>query len=621
MFNRKVFLNALFFSAVLLLAYYFLAANMAVVELHVETDKPTAFRIYYATAPSQWSQEKSAAVHLKPEQTGYSFRLTDLRNIKELRIDTSEKPATVTVQSIVLRQSGFKPLLIDSTEQFALLRPANGIARFSYTDEGFTVVPSSEDPFLVFTLPPLDRDFNAITELWRLLLLVALAFLCAAAVPRFSRRYRFLLCCALAVLTLVGVMAGVSRYNAHPDEAVHVRAAAYYKNHLLPPPIGAPETLDTYSVYGASRLHSGEIAYFFAGKFAQLLAPLQIRDYLAMRYFNVTLFAVMLILAVRWVPFRVILLPVMLSPQIWYMFSYFNSEGFGLVIALLISYQVVNRESLWNRMLDGEEIRCTACAIAALGGLLALLLLSKKNFYFYGLFLALYFIWRLWFKKTVLDRGSVFRLVSVVLIGISVFASVRFIDSYVNDFEKGRRRAEATEKYASEMYKPSTPLKDKYAYLYLKERGVKAMDLLRHNRWGEKSFRTAFGGYGYTSVSASEKYYDAVRYSSLLLLLVTTALVLVRGGLEGISLLLITTASATGLIALSFYHSWTMDFQAQGRYFLPIVGMASVFTFHARKYLANSICGLLFFTLFGISLYSFILVGLAGIPKIVQPLG
>lgn len=616
MSKRNVVLNICFLSVIFLVAYYFLIFNMAVVELNVKTDHSTTFRIYYKTTDSHWSQRRSAVLRIKPGRLHYKFRLGNLRHIDELRIDTSEKPAVVTVHSMTFIQSGYEPLLINSEKQFEQLQVANGIAKFSYTNEGFTVVPATSDPFLIYATPPLEKNFNWIEELARLAFIVLLATVVAMSSPVIVTRYRFALGCSLVVLTLVSVMAGVSKYNVHPDELAHVRAAEYFTDHYLPPPVGDSETLDTYSVYGSSRLHIGEIAYLFAGKFAQLLAPLRLDSYIAMRFFNVTLFGVLCLLALKFIHFRIILLPVLLSPQIWYIFSYFNSEGYSLFITLLVSYQMVSEKSSWNRLLTMEKVKSSLFAIIGLGILLSLLLLAKKNFYFYGLFLVLYFIWRLWFKKTVLTKSNLLRIASVVIVGLTIFSAVRLTDNYINDFEKDKKKYEAEEAYASEQYKPSTPLDKKFGYLFLKDRGITAMEALRGYQWGEKSFRTAFGGYGYTSVSASPRYYDAVRYTALLLLFIVAVLGATRGGWEGRTLLAITFVTAVGLISMAFYHSWTRDFQAQGRYFLPIVGMLSIFVFHLRHSLSNLACTLLFFTLFGISVYSFIFVGLAGISKI-----
>jgi hypothetical protein len=208
-----------------------------------------------------------------------------------------------------------------------------------------------------------------------------------------------------------------------------------------------------------------------------------------------------------------------LSPQVWYIFSYFNSEAFALFIILLISYQMVVRQSAWNRLLDPDSTSVPVLAILVLGFLLGLFLLLKLNFYLYGVFLFFYFVWRLVFKKTILARKNVYCIFTVALIGFSIFGVVRLTDSYINDFSKKEKYIEVREKYAHKMYKPSTPLDKKYAYLQMRDRGVSLAKILDPGRWGEKSFRSSFGEYGHMTVAASLSYYNCVRYIGLLLVL------------------------------------------------------------------------------------------------------
>jgi hypothetical protein len=68
-------------------------------------------------------------------------------------------------------------------------------------------------------------------------------------------------------------------------------------------------------------------------------------------------------------------------------------------------------------------------------------------------------------------------------------------------------------------------------------------------------------------------------------------------------------------VLLSAYHSWTLDFQPQGRYLFPILPMIA-FLFHRyRESLRSRVFNLLFGCLFACSVYSFVFVGLKNIPK------
>lgn len=608
-------------SLIFIVLYHFLVTSLAVVDLQVVTDNRTSFKIYYSDSTRSWSESRMAEILIKPGKKHYSMRLANLKKIEEIRIDTSEKTANVQVASLVISQPGFAPVRIDSPEQFAELEVGGGIADFSYSNKGFLVQPSSTDPILFYSLPPLQPENEVVAQLLRILALVLLAFTLVTASKNMFADFRFVLPAGLVVLTLIVVMASLSNYNQHPDEGVHVAAAAYYVDHNLPPEIGDPAVADTYSQYGYSRLNSGEVSYFFAGKFAQFLAPLQLPEYRVFRYFNVTLFSFLLLLAAYNIPFRVLLLPLLLSPQVWYIFSYFNSEGFALVVILLIAYQMVVVESTWNRFLAGDGAGCSWWKLVSIVVLLGLLLLLKPNFYFFGIYIFLYFTWRLLYKKTEFSKATLLRVVVVALAGIAVFVSVRVFDSSINDFKKSEKILEARETYAHKLFKPSTPIHKKYVYLQMKERGVTLETIFNTHRWGEKIFRSSFGEYGYTSVAGTYEYYDFVRYLSVVVFLVISFFTIKNGGWEGLSLLAITVGSAFLLMIAALYQAWAVDFQAQGRYLLPMAGMLSMFAYHMRDKLANLPCVSVLTAMFMVSLYSFIFVALAGIAKVSVALG
>lgn len=619
--NFKTIFRGVSLSLIFIALYHFLVTSLAVVDLQVVTDNRTKFKIYYSDSTRSWSEGRMAEILITPGKKNYSMRLADLKKIQEIRIDTSEKIANVQVKSLVISQPGFAPIHIDSPAHFEQLEVGGGIADFSFTTNGFLVKPSSGDPNLFYTLPSLQAENITGAQLARIFALVLFAFALARASKSMFSEFRFVIPAGLVVLTLIIVMASLSKYNQHPDEGVHVGAAQYFVDHNIPPEIGDPAVAHTYSVYGYSRLNLGEISYFFAGKFAKLLEPLQLPGFRVFRYFNVTLFAFLLLFAVYKKPFRLILLPLLLSPQIWYIFSYFNSEGFAMVVILLIAYQMVVPDSTWNRFLTPDGPSCSWWKLPGVVALLGLLLLLKPNFYFFGIYIFFYFAWRLVYKKTEFSKPVLIRVVLIALAGISVFVGIRLVDSSIHDFQKSERIMEAREKYADELFKPSTPLDKKFAYLQMKERGVTLDTILHGHYWGEKIFRTSFGEYGYTSVAATYGYYNFVHYQALIVLIVISFFTMKNGGWEGVSLLSVTMGSALLLVIASLYQAWAVDFQAQGRYLLPVVGMFSMFSYHMREKLGNLPCVLVLSSLFMVSLYSFVFVALAGISKVTFALG
>ncbi len=105
---------------------------------------------------------------------------------------------------------------------------------------------------------------------------------------------------------MVTVMATVTHDSVHPDEKVHLSAVDYYSEHLLPPRIDDPSLADSFSVYGYTRLANLEAYYQLAGYFAAALEPLRLDNLLEARMFGIAMLLVLVILSLRYPPFRIL---------------------------------------------------------------------------------------------------------------------------------------------------------------------------------------------------------------------------------------------------------------------------------------------------------------------------
>jgi hypothetical protein len=298
-------------------------------------------------------------------------------------------------------------------------------------------------------------------------------------------------------------------------------------------------------------------------------------------------------------------------------FSYFNSDAFATFIGLLAGYQLAAEKSAFSTLLWGEESDYNWLKILLLGILFGLLLLLKKNFYVLYLFFLFYFIWKIWLLRPAWTRKTVFRFAAIVVVGCTLFIAFRGTDAWVNDFNKKELMFEARRQYAVYLFNPDTPLEHKHAYLQMRDRGISLKCFLEQDRWGEKSFYTAFGDYGYAQYPGSFVYYNYVRYTALLLLLTLVVSVAWQGKLPGILLVTISLAMPCLLIVVACYHAWTVDFQAQGRYLLPIIPILSVLLYHGQRLICRPLFYSLFLTMFSLSVYNFIMVGLRDIGKYV----
>lgn len=623
--KRVHLLRLALFALFCTLLYHVLAERQATVVLDLKSSEPTLFKFYWLNHPDElWNEDHARRVPLKRGEARYTTKLTDLAKIAVFRIDTSEKPAEVCIRSITIVQNGFAPIHLAGNGLTRITR-GEGVEAMRLTDEGLVVTPSGNDPQLFFDLPA-ERLRTAFWggEFAPLGAVFLFALLGGAALARYLAQIgsenghgeALVPLCLAVVLALVAAMATVSKVGAHPDELVHILAGDYYQHHILPPPVGADEIRPTYSQYGVSRLHSGEAAYFFLGKFARAFHALGLQSFMTQRLFNICLWALLFFLALARSDFRLLMVPALLSPQIWYIFSYVNSEAFAVFVMMLAVWQLGSPDSTWNRLLAGEPGRGRPvwAAVLYLGLLLALLLLLKKNFDFFLLFSGLYVFWRVAFGHTRLNRSNLRRIAAVLLVGLGLFGAVRGVDSYVNGFHKGEKMLLARYRMAEKLWNPGTPLEQRHPYLQMRDRGVSLRHMLQVDRWGAKSFRSAVGMYGFTAVSASYPYYRLFQYMGIFFLLAVSAAVLARGGLAGISLWALTLGTACALIGYACYNAWTTDFQPQGRYFLPIVGMLGLFFLEARAYLFRSLLTPLACAgLFLLSLYSFIWVALPGI--------
>ena len=606
------------FVLILMTGYYFLVVNSGLLQLELETDTRTVFKVYWPNRTGNFSERNMTELLIEPGKKIYSVRVNNTTKINSLRLDPSEKTAWITIKGLRIRQWGYPDCLMRSQGDFEDLEVISGVESLTRHDQGVTIQVKSSDPQLKLHLPSRERLFAPLTDPADAARLLSVALLAIAGYFLFGLFFNnsyFLPVLGAIALGLIVTMALISDFNTHPDEYVHVAAGEYFSDHTLPPKVGDPAITGTYSVYGVSRLHSGEIIYLLVGKYLRLLQPLYLEPFFLLRLFNVLLFGAIVLFSFNKKDFRFFLLPFLISPQIWYIFSSFNSDAFATFISLLAAYELAGKESALTSLAFSEQPKHTGIKITSLGLLLGFLLLLKQNFYFLYLFLFLYFFWKVWVLRPSWNRKKIFQLAAVLLIGCTVFAGVRLTDAWVNDFNKNELLLEARRQFADELYNPDTPIEKRHAYLEMRRRGTTLKHFLAADRWGEKSFRTSFGVYGYTQYSGSFAYYDYVRFIGIGLLLTLIFSIVYRGQGASIALLTIAIGSALLLIIAACLRAWNVDFQAQGRYFLPILPMAAVLFYHCRRIIFRPVFYMLFFSLFSLSVYNFVLVGLRDIGK------
>lgn len=125
-----------------------------------------------------------------------------------------------------------------------------------------------------------------------------------------------------------------------PDENMHIDAFTFFESHWTRPEVNSDEVY--YSPMGISRVYSGEIVYLLYGRIGSLIHrhyP-DLDPYTLYRFVNVSLLLITLsILAfVRCELFPPWLLALFLVciPQVPYIYSYANSDAFGVSISIFL---------------------------------------------------------------------------------------------------------------------------------------------------------------------------------------------------------------------------------------------------------------------------------------------
>ena len=422
---------------------------------------------------------------------------------------------------------------------------------------------------------------------------------------------------------LIMAMGFVGGLDVNPDEwRGHVRAAAYYIQNWLPPAVDDPRGESSISIFGVSYLWQIDPLYLFAAKATHVLSGVVSDFYLRLRLFNAFLFLSFVLIVVvqikrsKWVvPFLVI------TPQVWYVFSYFNNDAFPLFIAMLLAMQFINPESFLSRFLSAPTIRDSIGGGILTGILIGLLLSSKMNYRLYIAFLIFAGLWAILFEVSSRERlPRLKKWIFIGLVALLFYLPVYGYDQYVNDFKKDEKILSVMEHRAGYQFKLSTLKNDpssSYKGLHMKEKGVSFQELfIQNSYWWKMSFNSFFGVYSHMNLLSDEDYYLTVTYVlgafSLLILLYVAFTLPLQDKIFFLFVLLFAGLA----VGQSVYHSWINDYQPQGRYLfliLPIliVGLARLpAIFHTR---IMPLFGLIFFVL---SIWSFLFTGLKMIPKI-----
>ncbi len=579
----------------------YMEGGRAYLQIALRSSSPGLAAVYYDTG-SGLSEGASSKAMIEESQEDKNYRfLLPHASIRYLRFDPLMGPGRVSIRRLsIVDGYGHPYQRID----LAWLRPGNQIAEFKATDDQVVLATSdkADDP-QVYILPPtaipLDKERPFPVGAYAIRLLKNVAGIGLIGVILFWGYRRFqgvvsglldhvflrkqwpILCLACA-LGLILSMAFVSAFNQHPDEGGHVQSARFYFRNWIPPAVDDPRMVESISGWGLSYLFNLDVVYFFAAKTALLLQPLMMPDYVGLRLFNVLLFAILVFLIARRVQSsQLAVFALLATPQVWYIFSYFNNDAFPLFLSILIAIQCIDPMTGGYRFLHGPRFREHCLGGMLLGILVGLLLLSKLNYRLFLVFLCCFALWQIIFAQPPMSRLLLLKKWLLMgFVACCVFLPRYAHDQYINHFQKTENVTRIAEKHAHHMFKPSTvenSLSESYRGLAYKKKGVSWQQMFLHNtEWRDLTFRSMLGLYGYMNHHSEMAYYTTMK--GLFVLLFVVILICAVYGTGGSDVVLVFGACCSVLLScfVSVYYSWTTDYQPQGRYLFPIIAMLMI---------------------------------------------
>ena len=376
--------------------------------------------------------------------------------------------------------------------------------------------------------------------------------------------------------SLVLAAALTTPFGAHPDESFHALTAGFYKTCWLPPAANDPRVIPfLHPDYGRSYLlvTPPKLVYLLAAKFARVIEGAAVDFNMGLRLFNVALFVILCAVVLHRARDGMGVLFLMLTPQLWYIFSCFNGDALAFFLAFLTAVQLGYPDSLVGRYLDPATRRTGPGGGVVLGVLLGLSVLAKPHYYVVLAFVAAYAAGLVWAVPPCGRAAQLRKWLFVAAIACAVVLPVLACDLAINGPDKARAVSHLREAHAADGYKPSqmgTP--EAFWGQAMKARGVGLAEVLWERHWLKTSYESFTGVYGNMDLYGPAAGY--VAQGCLFLALAAAAVFAVRRrrlSRRKLALLLAGVGFASLVILQSLGRSWMFDFQAQGRYWLPIL--------------------------------------------------
>lgn len=357
---------------------------------------------------------------------------------------------------------------------------------------------------------------------------------------------------------LVLYMALVSRPCTHPDESETKGAIDYYLTNWKLPNFLDSQFYNTFSPYGDTRLEDRSIYYILTGKFTYAFKYLfHFTGYY--RLFGVFVFLLMIIIAAYWgKKNKAAFIPLILTPQVWYLFSYATSDAWDFFLCFVLTGELLIEDSLFNKALNITSKK--KCFGLGLFGLIsALIFMGKPNFYEVLLLAFIVLLFKLIYID---DKKDIIKKYAFVLLSFIICFGIRLcLDYHAYGFDKMKLYDEAKALHINEA---------KANYVSLKGQDHSLFEVISVDRFEPYNYKSFVGLYGKMEFQSGDFYYIIIGVLYIFILIELFLYLSSSNWRNRISYLCIALVIPLSYF-ISVYHSWTEDFQPQGRYIFPIL--------------------------------------------------
>jgi Predicted membrane protein (DUF2142) len=558
--------------------FFFDRGNHATIDLEAISDQKVNCQIRL-----NWGRASNPRpLTIYPDVTNYRFTVRKFsRHYKfTIYLDADQPVATFRLRNVVIRQPGAPPGQLVGQKLLMAMSNSKSVT-LRLADDGDVIVDlvpkqtARDVPELNFSHPiPLSKtawwgwvisgaSILCVVMLIGLELCLRLNRLQNSATRTAPRAFVILV--AITSALILGLSLS-SAFNSHPDEIWHIASVSYFLFDPYPAIKNTLQSIHTFSAYQSSYLATGDLYYPVAAVWTSListLTDLPLDQVQMIRLLSVTCFVLLVWLLIRQKNHG-LLIPFLITPQVWYVFGYANSDWFGVAVAtVLLLFINFSRFTFHRFVVGGSYARFLQ--LVPLFILVGILVFSKPNYWVAAIFCFYEPLVRILRKKsTVISRIRALAFCLIILVVSSLCVALKSSFSHATETHLVQTSEARPGLALDKSLDPLTRM-SKTRNLYMHH--VSLWNLLIERQWIWLSCRSFLGDFGWMGFHLTASYYCIVILLFGALIFTVARMTRVEANFWSTAWFTVLVISANICSSIAF--SWTFDLQPQGRYLFP----------------------------------------------------